>query len=55
VSTVLNMSISLEGFVAGPDEAPQNLLGDGGMPLRPVGHRAVLEGALARAGWTEEG
>jgi dihydrofolate reductase len=32
-ATVLNMSISLDGFIAGPNEGPGNGLGDGGHRL----------------------
>src|SRR3954449_9400204 len=32
-STVLYMSMSLDGFVAGPNERPDNGLGDGGLRL----------------------
>jgi dihydrofolate reductase len=32
-STVLYMSMSLDGFVAGPNESPDNALGDGGERL----------------------
>jgi dihydrofolate reductase len=32
-STVLYMSMSLDGFIAGPNEAPDNGLGDGGQRL----------------------
>jgi hypothetical protein len=42
-STVLYMSMSLDGFVAGPNEGPDNGLGDGGVyPLYiapETGHR----------------
>jgi hypothetical protein len=31
--SVLDMSVSLDGFVAGPNETPENGLGDGGMRL----------------------
>jgi dihydrofolate reductase len=47
-ATVLYMSISLDGFVAGPNEAPDNGLGDGGERLHewfssaaPTGHSGV--------------
>ena len=33
-ATVLYMSMSLDGFVAGPNERPDNGLGDGGRRLR---------------------
>jgi dihydrofolate reductase len=39
--TVLYMSMSLDGFVAGPNEAPGNALGDGGGRL----HDWIREGA----------
>lgn len=39
-STVLYMSMSLDGFVAGPNESPSNGLGDGGERL----HEWVLPG-----------
>ena len=32
-ATVLYMSMSLDGFIAGPNEGPDNGLGDGGMRL----------------------
>ena len=32
-ATVLYMSISLDGFIAGPNEGPDNGLGDGGHRL----------------------
>jgi dihydrofolate reductase len=41
-STVLYMSMSLDGFVAGPNERPDNGLGDGGERL----HEWVLGGNL---------
>jgi dihydrofolate reductase len=40
-STVLYMSMSLDGFVAGPNESPDNPLGDGGHRL----HEWVFPGA----------
>jgi dihydrofolate reductase len=47
-STVLYMSMSLDGFVAGPNERPDNGLGDGGERLHewifagaPTGHGGV--------------
>jgi dihydrofolate reductase len=40
-STVLYMSMSLDGFIAGPHETPDNPLGDGGYRL----HRWPLPGA----------
>jgi hypothetical protein len=33
-ATVLYMSISLDGFIAGPNEGPDNGLGDGGHRLK---------------------
>ncbi len=40
-STVLYMSMSLDGFIAGPNESPENGLGDGGDRL----HEWVFPGA----------
>jgi dihydrofolate reductase len=40
-ATVLYMSMSLDGFIAGPNERPGNGLGDGGNRL----HEWVLDGA----------
>ena len=51
-ATVLYMSMSLDGFIAGPNERPDNGLGDGGMRL----HDWVMSGgdvdleAIRRAG-----
>jgi hypothetical protein len=42
-STVLYMSMSLDGFIAGPNEGPDNGLGDGGHRL----HEWALMGADA--------
>ena len=42
-ATVLYMSVSLDGFVAGPNEGPDNGLGDGGHRL----HKWALTGADA--------
>src|SRR5215208_6857431 len=42
-STVLYMSMSLDGFIAGPNERPDNGLGDGGHRL----HEWALPGADA--------
>ncbi len=42
-STVLYMSMSLDGFIAGPNERPDNGLGDGGHRL----HEWVFAGAAA--------
>ena len=52
-STVLYMSMSLDGFIAGPNEGPGNALGDGGHRLHEwalgpgaetEGHRQAAEG-----------
>jgi dihydrofolate reductase len=40
-STVLYMSMSLDGFIAGPNDSPENALGDGGGRL----HEWVFPGA----------
>ena len=40
-ATVLYMSMSLDGFIAGPNERPDNGLGDGGHRL----HEWALKGA----------
>ena len=40
-STVLYMSMTLDGFITGPNEGPDNALGDGGQRL----HEWVLPGA----------
>jgi dihydrofolate reductase len=40
-STVLYMSMSLDGFIAGPNEGPENGLGDGGERL----HEWVFRGS----------
>ena len=42
-ATVLYMSMSLDGFIAGPNEGPDNALGDGGQRL----HDWVLSGDRA--------
>jgi hypothetical protein len=42
-ATVLYMSMSLDGFIAGPNEGPDNPLGDGGHRL----HEWALTGADA--------
>lgn len=44
-STVLYMSMSLDGFIAGPNESPDNGLGDGGERL----HEWAFAGAEDRA------
>ena len=48
-ATVLDMSISLDGFVAGPNEGPGNGLGDGGDRLHEWFFAEPLEGADASA------
>ncbi len=51
-STVLYMSMSLDGFIAGPNETPDNGLGDGGERLHewvfPGAHGGDFEAAVAR-------
>jgi dihydrofolate reductase len=50
-STVLYMSMSLDGFIAGPNEGPDNGLGDGGHRLHEwvfPGGGDDLEAAVAR-------
>jgi dihydrofolate reductase len=51
-STVLYMSMSLDGFIAGPNERPDNGLGDGGMRLHqwsfPGAEDGDFEAAVAR-------
>ncbi len=49
-ATVLYMSMSLDGFIAGPNEGPGNGLGDGGhrlhewiLPSDDAGHEAVMD------------
>ena len=39
-ATVLYMSVSIDGFIAGPNESPENGLGDGGHRL----HEWVFDG-----------
>ena len=47
-ATVLYMSISLDGFVAGPNEGPDNGLGDGG-------HRLLSScGRSSFSNWVED-
>ena len=48
--TVLYMSMSLDGFIAGPNEGPGNGLGDGGhrlhewfLPRAGVGHQGAAD------------
>jgi len=47
-ATVLYMSMSLDGFIAGPNEAPDNGLGDGGHRLHEwaFGDRAGVNGQV---------
>jgi dihydrofolate reductase len=50
-ATVLYMSMSLDGFIAGPNEGPGNGLGDGGERLHewvPTGADADHKGATSR-------
>lgn len=51
-STVLYMSMSLDGFITGPNEAPDNALGDGGDRLHewvfPGAEGGDFEAAVAR-------
>ena len=51
-STVLYMSMSLDGFITGPNESPDNALGDGGDRLHewvfPGIEGGDFEGAVAR-------
>jgi dihydrofolate reductase len=51
-STVLYMSMTLDGFVAGPNESPENGLGDGGERLHewvfPGAEGGDFEAAVAR-------
>jgi dihydrofolate reductase len=52
-ATVLYMSISLDGFIAGPNEGPDNGLGDGGHRLHEwamSGDGEVDLGAIRRSG-----
>ncbi len=49
-ATVLYMSVSVDGFIAGPDAGPGNGLGDGGRRL----HEWVLTGAGAGASGVPE-
>ena len=44
-STVLYMSMSLDGFIAGPNETPDNALGDGGLRLHEWDFSGDTEGA----------
>lgn len=51
-SSVLYMSMSLDGFIAGPNERPDNGLGDGGDRLHewifPDAEGGDFDAALAR-------
>ena len=47
-TTVLYMSMSLDGFIAGPDETPDNPLGDGGYRLHAWDFTARSTGAHRR-------
>jgi dihydrofolate reductase len=52
-STVLYMSMSLDGYIAGPNEGPGNGLGDGGMRLHDwifAGEPSAAGGLPARPG-----
>jgi dihydrofolate reductase len=53
-ATVLYMSMSLDGFIAGPNETPDNGLGDGGMRLHEWLMGGDLE-ALRRSGGVNGG
>lgn len=48
-ATVLYMSISLDGFIAGPDERPDNGLGEGGERLHDW--FMMSDGAEGVEGW----
>jgi dihydrofolate reductase len=57
-ATVLNMSMSLDGFVAGPNEGPDNPMGDGGYRLHEwflPGDDADHKGVSGRLGSTSGG
>jgi dihydrofolate reductase len=52
-ATVLNMSMSLDGFIAGPNEGPGNGLGDGGHRLHewvPMGDDTGPQALAGRLG-----
>jgi dihydrofolate reductase len=53
-ATVLYMSMSLDGFIAGPNETPDNGLGDGGLRLHEWLMGGDLE-ALRRSGGVNGG
>jgi len=46
---IADVSMSLDGFIAGPDAGPHNNLGDVG-PWSPAGSTTSKPGASARAG-----
>jgi dihydrofolate reductase len=48
-STVLYMSMSLDGFIAGPNERPDNGLGDGGQRLHEWSFPGAEDGDFAAA------
>jgi dihydrofolate reductase len=57
-ATVLNMSMSLDGFVAGPNEGPDNPMGDGGyrlhewfLPGDDADHKGVSGRLGSTSGW----
>jgi dihydrofolate reductase len=45
-TTVLYMSMSLDGFIAGPNERPDNGLGDGGLRLHEWSERVGVNGRV---------
>jgi hypothetical protein len=47
-STVLYMSMSLDGFIAGPNESPDNGLGDGGDRLHEWAFQARVVTLMLR-------
>ncbi len=47
-ATVLYMSMSLDGFIAGPNESPDNGLGDGGERLHEWAFRDAADGVNRR-------
>jgi dihydrofolate reductase len=49
-ATVLSMSMSLDGFIAGPNEGPDNGLGDGGHRLHEWAFTAAEAAREARSG-----
>jgi dihydrofolate reductase len=59
-ATVLYMSVSLDGFIAGPNEGPDNGLGDGGERLHEwafagadAGHKEVRPAGVNGEVWDE--